>query len=93
MYRTLKFQGADKRKNKEYIAALGNVCSEIRQLPTSAIRSGMLEEASGPPSGSGGLTEAGKGKLGGVRVVIKTIPVHGTDISKDPKKVRLCSLF
>jgi hypothetical protein len=92
VYRTLKFQGADKRKNKEYIAALGNVCSEIRQLPTSAIRSGVLEDTSGP-SGSGGLTEAGKGKLGGVRVIIKTISVDGTDISKDPKKVRLCSLF
>jgi hypothetical protein len=92
VYRTLELQGVDRIKNKEIIVALGNVCSEIRQLPTSAIRSGMLEEASGPPSGSGGLTEAGKGKLGGVRVVIKTIPVHGTD-NLDPKKVRVCSLF
>ena len=92
MYRTLEFQGSDKIKNKEHIAALGNVCSEILQLPTSAILSGMLEDISNPLA-SGGLIETRTGKLGGVRVVIKTISVHETDILEEPKKVRIRSLL
>ena len=92
VYATLKFQGADKLENKKYIAALGNVCSSILQLPPSAILSGMLEEISNPLA-SGGLIETRTGKLGGVRVVIKTISVHETDILKEPKKVRICSLL
>ena len=92
MYRTLEFRGANKIKNKEYITALGNVCSEILQLPPSAILSRMPEEINGP-FGSGGLIETKKGKLGRVRVVIKTISVHETDVLEKPKKVRMCSLL
>ena len=91
-YATLKFQGANKLENKKYIAALGNVCSSILQLPPSAILSGMLEEISGPLA-SGGLIETRTGKLGGVRAVIKTISVHETDMLKEPKKVRTRSLL
>ena len=92
MYRTLKFQGADKKKNREYIAALGKVCSGILQLPPSAILPEMPEEISDPLR-SGGLIETREGKLGGVRVIIKTISVHEADFLKEPKKVRICSLL
>jgi hypothetical protein len=52
----------------------------------------MPEEISGP-FGSGGLIDTRTGKLGGVRVVIKTISVHEADILKEPKKVRIRSLL
>ena len=64
------------------------MCSAILQLPPSAILPKIPEEISGP-FGSGGLIETKTGKLGDVRVVIKTISAHETGILKEPKEVRI----
>ena|ERR1700743_32397 len=61
-------------QNVEHFKALGQVCSEIGQLPTSVLVSGSLERIYSIPYGGTPITEVTKWKLDGNLVAIKTFP-------------------
>ncbi|KAF9789416.1 kinase-like domain-containing protein [Thelephora terrestris] len=73
--------------NLKYVDALGNVCSAIQRLPTSAVLSKGLEKRGNIAVASGGFTDIWRGDLGGDRVAIKAFRIYPAQNLKEAKDV------
>jgi hypothetical protein len=71
----------------KYITALGNVCSAIQRLPTSAVLSARLEKRDIIALAPTGLTDIWYGDLGDTRVAIKTFRIYPEPNLKEAKQV------
>ena len=69
--------------------ALGNLCSAIRQLPTSAVLSTGLEKRGNIAVASGGFTDIWRGNLGDLRVAIKAFQIYPAQNLKEAKEVSM----
>ena len=84
-------------QNVKHVAALGNVCSAIQRLPTSAVLSTGLEKRGNIAVASGGFTDIWRGDLGELRVAIKAFRIYPAQNLKEAKEVstqpprRVCS--
>lgn len=75
-------------RNVKLLSVLGEVCSAIRQLPTSASLSTGLKKRGSMAVGSGGLADIWVGERGCKQVAIKTFRITGPDDVREAKKVR-----
>ena len=76
-------------QNAKYIIALGNLCSAILRLPTSAILSEGLKKQGIIAVASGGLTDIWKGGLGRTQVAVKAFRIYPAQNLKEAKEVRI----
>lgn len=67
---------------------LGNMCSAIQRLPTSALLSTGLEKRGNIAVASGGFTDVWRGDLGELRVAIKVFRIYPAQNLRDAKEVR-----
>ena len=72
--------------------ALGNVCSAIERLPTSAILSAGLEKHGNVAVASGGFTDIWRGEYDATQVAIKAFRLHPTQNLKEAKEVSMSSV-
>ncbi|KAF9643163.1 kinase-like protein [Thelephora ganbajun] len=63
-------------QNARSIAALGDLCSAIERLPTSAVLSLGLEKHGSVPAASGDLTDIWRGYVGGSSVAIRAFRMY-----------------
>ena len=78
-------------QNVKYVTALGNLCSEIQQLPTSTLLTTGLEKRGNIAVASGGITDIWRGELGDLRVAIKAFRIYPTQNLKEAKEVSTAS--
>ena len=69
--------------------ALGNLCSAIQRLPTSAVLSTGLEKRGNIAVASGGFTDIWRGDLGDLRVGIKAFRIYPAQNLKEAKEVSI----
>ena len=69
--------------------ALGDVCSAIQRLPTSAVLSTGLQKRDKIAVASGGFTDIWRGDLGDIRVAIKAFRIYPAQNLKEAKEVSL----
>ncbi|KAF9647761.1 kinase-like protein [Thelephora ganbajun] len=74
-------------QNARSVTALGNLCSAIGQLPTSAVLSTGPEERGNIAVASGGLTDIWRGDLGGAPVAIKAFRIYPAQNLKEVKEI------
>ena len=75
-------------QDAKFISALGNVCSAIGRLPTSAVLSAGLEKHGDMALASGGLTDVWRGKLWDAEAAIKALRIYPAKDLKEAKEVR-----
>jgi len=75
----------------EFVTALGDVCSEIGRLPTSAVISAGLRKRGGIAVASGGCTDIWRGEHNDTQVSIKAFRIHPAENLKEAKDVRMQS--
>ena len=73
----------------KYVMGLGNVCSGIQRLPTSAVLSTGLEKRGNIAVASGGFTDIWRGDLGDLRVAIKAFRIYPAQNLKEAKEVSI----
>ena len=66
------FPTLETQQDVKHITTLGEMCSRIRQLPTSAVLSTGLKKSGDGAATSGGFASIWRGELGGAEVAIKT---------------------
>ena len=69
--------------------ALGNVCSAIQRLPTSAVLSTGLEKRGNIAVASGGFTDTWRGDLGELQLAITAFPRYPAQDLKEAKEVSI----
>ena len=77
--------------NATFITALGDVCSAIEQLPTSAVLTTGLEKFDDIAIESGGMGDVWRGRDRGEMVAIKAFRIHLAPDLKTAKQVRISS--
>ena len=65
------FPTLETQQDVKNITALGEVCSRIKQLPTSAVLSAGLKKSGDGAAISGGFASIWRGELGDAEVAIK----------------------
>ncbi|KAF9644346.1 kinase-like protein [Thelephora ganbajun] len=73
-------------QNARLITALGNLCSEIERLPTSAVLP-TLEKRGNIAVASGGFTDIWRGDMGGTPVAIKAFRIYPAENLKEAKEI------
>ena len=73
------------------VTALGDVCSAIGQLPTSAVISAGLEKHSKIITASGGLADTWRGEYDATQVAIKAFRIYPAQNLKEAKGVSIQS--
>ena len=76
-------------QNIKHVVALGNVCSVIQHLPTSAVLSTGLEKRGNIAMASGGLTDVWRGDLGELQVAIKAFRIYPAQNLREAKEVSM----
>ncbi|KAF9647758.1 kinase-like protein [Thelephora ganbajun] len=74
-------------QNTRFIAALGNLCSAIERLPTSAVLSTGLEKRSNIAVASGGFTDIWQGDTRDRSVAIRALRMYPASNLKEAKKI------
>ena len=83
----------------KFVTVLGNVCSAIRRLPTSAVLSEGLKKQGQICVASGPFTDIWRGEHHGAQVAIKAFRTYPTQVLEPAKEVRIqlvwevCSLM
>ena len=75
------------------VTALGNVCSAIERLPTSAVLSDGLNRQGDIAVASGGSTDIWQGDHRGEQVAIKAFRIHPAQKLREAKEVRIQSVW
>ena len=73
------------------MTALGNLCSAIERLPTSAVLKAGLEKRDTIAVASGGFTDIWRGEHGGAQVAIKAFRIYPVQNLKETKEVTIQS--
>ncbi|KAF9646894.1 kinase-like protein [Thelephora ganbajun] len=73
-------------QNARLITALGNLCSAIERLPTSAVLF-TLEKRGNIAVASGGFTDIWRGDMGGTTVAIKAFRIYPAQNLKEAKEI------
>ena len=78
-------------QNVKYVTTLGNLCSEIQQLPTSNLLTTGPEKRGNIAVASGGITDIWRGELGDLRVAIKAFRIYPAQDLREAKEVSTTS--
>ena len=76
-------------QNVKHVMALGDLCSAIQRLPTSAVLSTRLEKCSNIAVASGGFTDIWRGDVGDLPVAIKAFRICSAQNLKEAKEVSI----